>query len=106
MQMLRSHSIDNALPINAHGGDRRRQDSAIFELNPPGAIGLTQYAGNKVHCGRTDEAGDKHVVWMVVEIEGPAALFNDPIPHDDELICNGHGLNLVVSDEYRSRPEA
>src|SRR5262249_16367477 len=53
---------------------------------------------NEVHRRRADEAGDEFVGRPVIEIEWTALLFDDPLPHDDDMVSHGHGLDLVMGD--------
>ena len=43
---------------------------------------------------------------MVVEVLRRANLLEQPIAHDRDAVAHGHGLDLVVGDVDRGRPQA
>ena len=48
--------------------------------------------------GRADEPGDELVRGMVVELERRADLLDHAVAQDDDLVGEGHRLDLVVGD--------
>ncbi len=62
----------------------------------PVHIGLQQ-----VHRGRADEAGDEHVVRLVVHLPRRVALLQDAVLEHGDPVAHGHGLDLVVRDVHR-----
>src|SRR3546814_2634692 len=65
-----------------------------------------QHPRNQVHVRRTDKASDKEVIGSIVKIEWPAALLDNAVAHDQDLIGHGHCFDLVVRDVYRGGTQA
>ena len=55
-------------------------------------------AGDEIHLGRADEAGDEQIGRPFIEIERRAILLDLAGIEHDNLVRHGHRLDLVVSD--------
>ena len=81
--------------------DRRRQREREAVAGHDEAIVLHgQAAVHEIHRGRADEARDEAVARPAVELERGADLLHQAVFHDDDAVTEGHGLDLVVSDEH------
>ena len=55
-----------------------------------------QPAGDEIHRRRPDESGNEDRIRVVVHLVGRADLLDVTIPHDDDPLGQGHGLDLIV----------
>ena len=91
------------------GRDRQRDGHAV-EVGQgeghAGALRLGDLGLEEVHARRADEAGDEEAVRIVVERERRADLLDPPGPQHDDLVGQGHGLDLVVGHVDHGRAQA
>ena len=52
----------------------------------------------EIHRGRADEAGDKSVGGLVVNLKRRSGLLNETVFHHDDGVAHGHRFGLVVRD--------
>ena len=55
-------------------------------------------AGEEIHLGRADEAGDEEIVGIVVKLEWRADLFDHTVAQDDDAVGQRHRFDLIVGD--------
>src|ERR1700685_105621 len=51
----------------------------------------------EIHSGCSDKAGDKQVRRTLIKIERNTDLLDFTFVHDNNFVCQGHRLDLVVS---------
>src|SRR3546814_518239 len=108
-QVLGPHTVNNFLPLFTGDGAAatwRGQARTVGELNLDLIRTTAQHPRNQVHGRRTDKASDKEVIGSIVKIEWPAALLDNAVAHDQDLIGHGHCFDLVVRDVYRGGTQA
>ena len=82
----------------ARPGPLRQGQAVAVALHPePVAFG-DELAGQEVHLGAADEAGDEPVGRMPEQVFRGALLLDLPFGHDHDPVPQGHRLGLVVGD--------
>ena len=61
--------------------------------------------GEQVHGGRADEAGDEHVVGLLVQVAGGSDLLQHAVLQHGDAVTHGERLGLVVRDVDRGDAE-
>ncbi len=57
----------------------------------------------KIH--RADEIGDIRALRVAINLDGSSNLFDDSMVHNDDTVCHGKRLFLVMGDHDRCDPE-
>src|SRR3546814_732406 len=76
------------------------------ELNLRRIRTTAQNPMNQCYGRRTDKGSDKVVIGCMVNIEWPAAVLDNAVAHDQDLIGHGHCFDLVERDVYRGGTQA
>ena len=66
---------------------------------------LCECALEEVHRWATNEAGNKDIGRVVVQLLRLRNLLQLAFPHHGHSLAQRHGFHLIVGDEYRRRPE-
>ena len=97
---------DNVSCGDALGGHVEPRLGMGVDADRHPAIGSTDnLAGQEVHLGRTDEAGDEQVVGPGIEFERRPDLLDAAIVECDDPVGQRHRFDLVVRDVDHGGPE-
>ena len=77
----------------------------LGETNVGAAVRPLERSGEEVHARRPYEARNEEVVGVVVEFQRPAGLLDLAVAQHDDLVGQGHRLDLVVGDVDHRRAE-
>src|SRR5260221_9098516 len=78
-KVLGPRAEDDFLAFLPTGTARHRHRRAAVEGHLHLAIRALERSRKEIHRGRADEAGDEDIRRMVVELEGTAALLDEPV---------------------------
>ena len=82
------------LPLAPPSVSRSTGTTAVPNLTPPS----TRSASNRFMAGRADEAGDEHVLRLLVQVARGADLLQQAVLEHGDAVTHGEGLGLVVGD--------
>ncbi|OEI67478.1 phenol hydroxylase [Curtobacterium sp. ER1/6] len=110
-QALAGGRHDDVLRADAHRDVARagvRQGVAVDRVVERAELdaALDDVGREQVHGRRTDEAGDEHVVRLLVEVARRADLLEDAVLEHRDAVAHGERLGLVVRDVDRGDAEA
>ncbi len=92
LHMLGAHTINSLARKTCIIAFRKRHtEAAICHKRT-----FLDLAIDEVHRWRADKARNKHIGRTIIEIERRTDLLHQTIAHDDDLVCHGHGFDLIV----------